>query len=178
MVAALLSSSNNAYQRTLSLHSESKREVLYILTNYSPKFRTQESFPESSCDVGIEKIQRDTHTEYKATARNCAENETLIKRFVGVIRDKSGNEFPILSRDISTQTHFAEYYKYFDTYYTNDENGIYYAILNYSAMEADGVSLTSFCFELSVSETYGTYFEEDIASYRLWYYKLEIQEGI
>lgn len=175
----MLSNNKSNNWRTLALYSESKREALYIITNYSPKFRTQESFPESRCDVGIEKIQRDTHTEYKATARNCAENETLMKRFMGVIRDKSGKEFELSSRDISTQAPYPEYLvKYLDTYYTNDENGIYYAILNYSAMEADGVSLIYFWFELSVQEEYGTYSEEDIASYRFWSYILEMQEGI
>lgn len=175
MVAAILSNSYDNYKRWLTVKSESQRETVQLYTNYNSKLRTQESFVENSCDVGIEKIQNDTRTEYKTTVRNCAESGTISKYFIAVIRDKSGKEFKLSSRDISTQTPFVEYYKYLDTYYTEDENGIYYAILNYPAMKADGISLQFLWFVLLVSEGYDFYEGEAIALEHAWYYDLEIQ---
>lgn len=49
------------------------------LWNWGPNFnlRIQEYFVEESCEIEIENIQKDTHTQYKATARNFGNIETL-----------------------------------------------------------------------------------------------------
>lgn len=49
------------------------------LWNWGPNFnlRIQAYFVEESCEIEIENIQKDTHTQYKATARNFGNIETL-----------------------------------------------------------------------------------------------------
>lgn len=118
------------YQRKFILYSESKREALYLHTNYSSKFRTQLSLPKATVMQKYERF-RETHAPNIRQQRETEQRAKLSKYFIAVICDKSGNEFQLSSRDKTTQAPFAEYYKYLDTYYTNDENDIYYVILKY-----------------------------------------------
>lgn len=160
---------NYRYGRWLVLKSESEQETfkLYINDNYN--FRTQ-TFVENSCDFGIEKIQNDTRTEYKATVRNCAESGTIYQKyFIAYLLDKSGTITQISSRKLSPENPYQN--KYVDTFYKGDEDDIYYAILNYPAMEADGITLQSFSFAFYVSEGYD-YTGNAIAVVQAWFYDL------
>lgn len=177
MVEAILSNNNDKnvnyrYGRWLTLKSESEQETLKLYINGNYNYRTQ-TFVENSCDFGIEKIQKGTRTEYKATVRNCAESKPISKYFIADLHDKSGDIIQISSRKLRPQEnyHVSEYYKYVDSYYKSDEDDIYYAILNYPAMEADGFILQSFSFVLYVSEGYD-YTGDTIAVIQAWVYDL------
>lgn len=176
MVTAILSNNNDNFRRWLVMKSESKSETVKLFLNYNFNIRTQTTFVLNSCDVGIEKTQKESRTEYKTTLENCAGGETLSKYFIAFIRDKSGKLVQLSSRDLSTPDNgrIMEYYKYVDTYYTSIENDIYYAILNYPAMENDGVVLESFGFVLYVSEGYDLK-GDDIAVSQIWYYDINSQ---
>lgn len=77
VVATILSDNNDNFERWLTLKLESKRETLIFFLNYNFNLRIQTSFVEDSCEIKIENIQKDTRTQYKATARNFGHIETL-----------------------------------------------------------------------------------------------------
>lgn len=176
VVEAILSNNdknvNYRYGRWLTLTSESKQETLKLYINDNYNFRTQ-TFVENSCEFGIEKLQKDTRTEYKATVRNCAESENISKYFIVHLLDQSGDRITqITSRKISSQENgrISEN-KYVNTYYRSDEDDIYYAILDYPAIEADGLIIRSFSFVLYASAKYD-YTGDAIAEIKAWYYDL------
>lgn len=76
--------------------------------------------------------------------------------------------------DVPDDDHGFDYHKYVDTYYRGSDKNIYYAVLNFPAMEADGITVKEFGFALSYSETF--FFEEaDVVSpRRLWRYEILI----
>lgn len=120
--------------------------------------------------ISEQKIQNDTRTEYKATVRNCAESGTIYQKyFIAYLLDKSGTITQISSRKLSPENPYQN--KYVDTFYKGDEDDIYYAILNYPAMEADGITLQSFSFAFYVSEGYD-YTGDAIAVVQAWFYDL------
>lgn len=175
VVEAILSNNdknvNYRYGRWLTLTSESKQETLKLYINDNYNFRTQ-TFVENSCEFGIEKLQKDTRTEYKATVRNCAESENISKYFIVHLLDQSGDRITqITSRKISSQENgrISEN-KYVNTYYRSDED-IYYAILDYPAIEANGLIIQSFSFVLYASARYD-YTGDAIAEIKAWYYDL------
>lgn len=53
------------------------RNLNFFFIIYNFNLRIQTSFVEESCEIKIENIQKDTHTQYKATARNFENIETL-----------------------------------------------------------------------------------------------------
>lgn len=138
-----------------------------MLTSFNPGFRTQDSFIVNSCDVGIEKLQNDTHTEYKATVRNCQDSETISKYFMAYVRHPSGNVGQLTHREFSPPgnepTEIIRYYQ-------SNERDIYYAVLNHPAMKVDGVTLQSLWFVLYVPESnvHGV----AVAARYYWYYDI------
>lgn len=57
--------------RMITVKSNSTGEKIEIHPNCNFNLRTQTSFIENSCDVGIAKVMRDNRTEFAATVRNC-----------------------------------------------------------------------------------------------------------
>lgn len=63
-----------------------------------------------------------------------------------------------------------EYFKYFDTYYTRSEKGVYYAVLNHPAMRADSITLERFGFVMYVIEPNDSALAAMASHY--WYYDI------
>lgn len=151
----------------LTLKSESIRETLTMLTSFNPSFRTQDSFIVNNCDVGIEKLQNDTHSEYKATVRNCQDSEAISKYFMAYVRFPSGNVGQLTHSEFSPpENEPAKIIRY----YQSNERDIYYAVLNHPAMEADGVTLQSLWFVLYVPDSY----EHGIAPVARYFWSYDI----
>lgn len=142
---------------------------------FNPKYNLppQTQFVENSGEVGIEKIAKGNSTEYITTVRNCTE-QNIRKYFFIYILDKSENGGTVLSHnlDVPDDDHGFDYHKYVDTYYRGSDKNIHYAVLNFPAMEADGITVKEFGFALSYSETF-FYDEADVvAPRRLWCYEI------
>lgn len=160
--------SNKRYsEKWFTLESKSKRESLEMLTSFNPDYSTQDSFIVNSCDIGIEELQNDTHTEYKATVRNCQDSEAISKYFMAYVRGQSGNVFQLTHSEFSPPEN--ESVKII-RYYQSDERDIYYAVLNHPVMEAEGVTLQSLWFVFYVQDRYING-RAPIARY-LWHYDI------
>lgn len=173
MFAAVLSNKDYNSNYKLTLKSKARRESLLMIFNPKYNLRPQTQFVENSCEVGIEKIAKGNSTEYIATVRNCTE-QNIRKYFFIYILDKSENGGTVLSHnlDVPDDDHGFDYHKYVDTYYRESDKNIHYAVLNFPAMEADGITVKEFGFALSYSETF--FFEEAdvVAPRRLWRYEI------
>lgn len=150
MVRAIFS--NKRYsEKWLTLESKSKRESLEMLTSFNPDYSTQDSFIVNSCDIGIEELQNDTHTEYKATVRNCQDCKAISKYFMAYVRGQSGDVFQLAYSEFSPpENEPVEIIRYDQS----DNRDIYYAVLNHPVMEAEGVTLQSLWFVFYVRDRY------------------------
>ncbi|XP_052692959.1 uncharacterized protein LOC128171249 isoform X1 [Crassostrea angulata] len=170
---------NNAnMDRRITLKSKSKGETITMYPNFNYNLPIKSSFIENTCYVKIEKDAMGERTKYTATVTSFAEREdleNLSKYFIACIRDRSGARVQLSTRHLNEteNENVVSYYKYLDTYYSGsktDSCSEYYSILNYSAIEADGITVESFGFVLNVSSS--DYYGNDMAINRSWYYQI------
>lgn len=153
-------------------------ETISMYPNLNYNFLTKTSFIENTCYVQIEKDAMGEHTKYTASVSSFADREdleNLSKYFIAYIRDKSGAIVQLTTRHLNDteNENVVSYYKYLDTYYLGsktDSYNEYYAILNYPAIEADGITVQSFGFVLYVSSS--DYYGNDMTINRSWYYQI------
>lgn len=154
------------YNSWLVLQSGSTRESLTLLLKYKSANRSQTTFVENSCEIGIEKTEIGNQTEYKATTRNCDNNNVVRDTFsVGLTSSKTEKTENIITRypgEAVNENHL----KYVDTYKVQNED-TYYAIFKWPAMEKDGVTLDSLSFELWVNEN-----DALISRIRIWRFNI------
>ncbi|XP_052692973.1 uncharacterized protein LOC128171256 [Crassostrea angulata] len=175
---ALMVNYNDNMNRRITLRSKSKGETVSMYPNLNYNLLTKTSFIENTCYVQIEKDAMGERTKYTATVSSFADRgdlENLSKYFIAYIRDKSGAIVQLTTRHLNDteNENVVSYYKYLDTYYSGsktDSYNEYYAILNYPAIEADGITVQSFGFVLYVSSS--DYYGNDMTINRSWYYQI------
>ncbi|XP_034318717.2 uncharacterized protein [Magallana gigas] len=175
---ALMVNNNDNMDRRITLKSKSKEETISMYPNFNYNLLTKTSFIENTCYVKIEKDEMGERTKYTATVSSFADREDLenvSKYFIAYIRDKSGAIVQLTTRHLNDteNENVVSYYKYLDTYYSGsktDSYNEYYAILNYPAIEADGITVQSFGFVLYVSSS--DYYGNDMTINRSWYYQI------
>lgn len=154
------------YNSWLVLKSSSTRESLTLLLKYKSANRFQTTFIENSCEIGIEKTELGNQTQYKATTRNCGNNNVVRDTFsVGLTFTKTEKTENIITRypgEAINENHL----KYVDTYKVENED-TYYAIFKWPAMEKDGVTLDGLSFELWINEN-----DAPISRIRIWRFNI------
>lgn len=159
--------------RMLIIKSKSTKETLRILFNLNPKARSETVFPLNNCEIGIEKRQNGTQTNYIARAKNCADLDGFEKYFVLDLNFKSGEAAQIYSKNLYGQDiqRVSKYFKYAKTYYIGNEKDAYYTTLNIPAMESEGITVTNFHFTVSSKPADRTsLFGDNIYSTYYWNY--------
>ncbi|XP_052692970.1 uncharacterized protein LOC128171252 isoform X8 [Crassostrea angulata] len=174
---ALMVNYNDNMNRRITLRSKSKGETISMYPNFNYNLLTKTSFIENTCYVQIEKDAMGERTKYTATVSSFADREdlgNLSMYFIAYIRDKSRIvELTTRHLNETENENVVSYYKYLDTYHSvrkTDSYNEYYAILNYPAIEADGITVQSFGFVLYVSSS--DYYGNDMTINRSWYYKI------
>lgn len=169
---------NDNMDRRITIKSKSRGETISMYPNLNYNLLTKTSFVENTCYVMIEKVTMGERTKYTAKVSTYADREdleNLSKYFVAYIRDRSGAHIQLSTRHLNEteNENVVKYYKYLDTYYSGnklDSYNEYYALLNYPAMEADGITVESFGFVLYVSSS--DYFGDDMTMNRSWYFQI------
>lgn len=164
--------------RMITVKSKSRGETIKMYPNLNYNFRVKQRFVENTCDVMIEKVTMGDRTKYTAKVTTFADREdleNLSKYFIAYIRDRSGSRIQLSTRHLNEteNENVVNYYKYLDTNYSGnklDSYNEYYALLNYPAMEADGITVESFGFVLYVSSS--DYFGDDMTMNRSWYFQI------
>nr|XP_034319339.1 uncharacterized protein LOC117687202 [Crassostrea gigas] len=177
---ALMVNKYDNMNRRMTLQSKSKGETISMYPYFNYNLLTKTSFIENTCYVKIEKDAMGGRTKYTATVSSCADIEdfeNLCMYFIAYIRNKSGATVQLKTRHLNEteNEHVVSYYKYLDTYYSGsktDSYNEYYAILNYPAIEADGITVQSFGFELYVSNSDYMHYGKDLTISRSWYYQI------
>lgn len=171
---------NRDFDRGITVKSNSTGEQVEMYPNLNFNLRTETDFIENSCDVGIEKVVSGNRTEFTATVRNCGNKDYPSLAFIAHISYKSGNPFQLESHDLdSNKTIYdAEFHKYFYSYYTSDEDGIYHAIWDFPALKADGYNFHSFGFAIDISnlhkfgDTMTAMYGDIVTVVRSWYFEI------
>nr|XP_034320786.1 uncharacterized protein LOC117687773 [Crassostrea gigas] len=175
---SLMVNYNDNMNRRITLKSKSKGETISMYPNLNYNLLTKTSFIENTCYVQIEKDAMGVRTKYTATVSSFADREdldNLSKYFIAYLRDKTGAIVELTTRHLNEieNENIVSYYKYLDTYHSGSKTDIYneyYAILNYPAIEANGITVQSFGFVLYVSSS--DYYGNDMTINRSWYYKI------
>uniref|UniRef100_K1QPN9 Uncharacterized protein n=1 Tax=Magallana gigas TaxID=29159 RepID=K1QPN9_MAGGI len=163
---ATMNSRFSDYNSWLILKSNSTRESLTLLLIYKSANRLQTTFVENSCEIGIEKTEIGNQTEYKATTRNCGNNNVVRETFKVVLAFSKTEKTENIITRYPGEAVYENHLKYVDTYKVENED-TYYAIFKWPAMEKDGVTLDGLSFELWVNEK-----NARISSNRLWRFNI------
>nr|XP_034319175.1 uncharacterized protein LOC117687105 [Crassostrea gigas] len=171
---ALMVNNNDNMDRMITLKSKSKGETSTMYPNFNYNLFTKTSFIENTCYVQIEKDAMTELIKYRATVLSFADKEDLenvSKYFIAYLRDKSGALVQRTTRH-PNETENLSYYKYVHFHYSGikTDRPEYFAILNYPAIEADGITVESFGFVVNVSSY--DYYGNDITINRSWYYQI------
>lgn len=138
--------------RMITVKSNSTGEKIEIHPNFNFNLRTQTSFIENSCDVGIGKVMRDNRTEFAAAVRNCGNKNKLSISFIAHLSSISHDPFLVKLQDVNlpSPVYKAMFYEYFYSYNNSNEDDIYYASLDFPKLKTDGYNFHSLDFAMDV----------------------------
>lgn len=155
----------------ITVKSNSTGEKIEIDPNFNFNPRTQTSFFENSCDVGIGKMIRDNRTEFTATVRSCRNKNKPSLSFIAHLSYLSNDPFSKEIQDLNSLSYAyprnPNFHKYFYSYHNSNDDGIYHANLDFPALKADGYNFHSLVFAIRVSN-FDLVFDDTVTFKRKW----------